>query len=139
MRRKSRFGNVVAALLLLGLCTASTLQAQLKLPRTYTIRGQIFSVLDNLPIPNVQVVLKGTELGAKTDSTGVFEIHKVPPGIYDLVAKYPDFDAVILSGIEIPPKTQRTTRLKPGPLTIRTASGRERWPRRQPGAKKRAS
>ena len=117
MRRNERVFCLFGAYLTIGLLLAATVvRAQINPVRTYTIRGQVFSVLDNLPIPNVQVFLRGTDLGATADSTGVFEIHRVPPGIYDLVAKYPDFDAVILSGIEIPPKTQRTYIFNLNPL-----------------------
>ena len=77
-------------------------------PRTYTLKGQILSLLDGMPLPGISVYLKGTSLTAVTDSAGVFRIRRVPPGTYDLVAKYPDFEATILRGINIPPKARKS-------------------------------
>lgn len=73
--------------------------------QTYTVRGQIFSMIDGLPLANIQVNLKGTDLSGVTDATGTFSIRGVPPGTYDIVAKYPDFDAVVLKNVSVPPRT----------------------------------
>lgn len=77
-------------------------------PTTYTVRGQVLSLLDGLPIADIEVYLKGTTLHATSDSNGVFVIRGVPPGAYDVVAKYPDFDATILQNVQVPPRAQQT-------------------------------
>ncbi len=97
------------------------LEAQ-NVPRTYTVRGQILSLTDNLPIPGIEVYLKGTEYTAVTDSLGNFSISGVPPGIYDVIARYPDFDATVLRGVQVPPRARQEfvfnlqPREKPEPL-----------------------
>lgn len=75
--------------------------------RTYTVKGQVFSLVDGLPLPDIRVALKGTTFAGVTDSTGTFRIRGVPPGTYDVIAKYPDFDATILRGVRVPPATQK--------------------------------
>lgn len=95
-------------------------------PQTYTLRGQVYSILDGLPLPNIRVALKGTALTGLTDSSGTFSIRGVPRGRYDLIAKYPNFDATILHDVEIPPSRQQSFvfNLKPveaiAPLPMRT-------------------
>ncbi len=87
--------------------------------QTYTLRGQIVSLLDGLPLPGIRVKLKGTRLEAVTDSSGTFLIHKVPRGVYELVAKYPDFEATILKNIEVPPRTRQSFVFTLNPETLR--------------------
>ncbi|KAA3616436.1 MAG: carboxypeptidase regulatory-like domain-containing protein [Calditrichaeota bacterium] len=76
-------------------------------PITYTVKGQVLSLTDQLPLPDIKVVLKDTDYSAVTDSLGVFRIFGVRRGIYDIVAKYPDFDATILKNVAIPPSTKK--------------------------------
>lgn len=99
--------KILVPLVLYGLVVLTGV-AQAQKTRTYTLRGQILSLIDGLPIPNISVYLKGTTLSAVTDSQGVFQIRRVPPGTYDLVARYPDFEATILKGIDIPPRQPRS-------------------------------
>ncbi|MDQ7062609.1 MAG: carboxypeptidase regulatory-like domain-containing protein [candidate division KSB1 bacterium] len=86
-------------------------------PQTYTLRGQIVSLVDGLPLPGIRVQLKGTSLSAVTDSTGTFVIRKVPQGAYELVAKYPDFEATILKNILIPPRKRQSFVFTLNPVT----------------------
>lgn len=76
--------------------------------KTYTVRGEILSLVDGLPLSNIAVFLKGTDYTAHSDSNGVFEIKKVPAGVYDVIAKYPDFDATILKGVAVPPSAKKS-------------------------------
>ncbi len=75
--------------------------------QTYTVKGQVLSLTDELPLAGIKVILKGTDFGAQTDSLGVFRFSGVPRGVYDIVAKYPDFDATILKNVAIPPATKK--------------------------------
>lgn len=49
-----------------------------------TITGTIVSVEDNLPLPGVNVVIKGTTKGAITDINGVFEIEAAPDNMLQI-------------------------------------------------------
>ncbi|MCA9733985.1 MAG: carboxypeptidase regulatory-like domain-containing protein [Deferribacteres bacterium] len=75
--------------------------------RTYTVKGKILSLTDGLPIKSIKVVLKGTDFSAETDSNGTFRIVGVNRGVYDIVAKYPDFDATVLKDVAIPPTEKK--------------------------------
>ncbi|HHL72338.1 MAG TPA: carboxypeptidase regulatory-like domain-containing protein [Bacteroidetes bacterium] len=116
-----RMKTGLMALLLAAWVFPGVLPAQ-NLPRTYTVRGQILSLTDNLPIPGIEVYLKGTEYTAVTDSMGNFSISGVPPGVYDVIARYPDFDATVLRGVQVPPRARQEyvfnlqPRQKPAPL-----------------------
>ena len=60
-----------------------------------------------MPISGIEVLLSGTDFKIRTDSLGMFRFTGVPRGIYDIVAKYPDFDATILKSVAIPPATKK--------------------------------
>ena len=94
-------------LLLIGL-TLGTLQAQQPGRQTYTVRGEILSLVDGLPLANIRVYLKGTDYNAISDSAGVFRINGVPAGTYDVIAQYPDFDATILKDVAVPPPAKKS-------------------------------
>lgn len=47
---------------------------------TATLSGQVVSAMTGGPLDDVRVVLKGSGLGAFTDSTGGFTIQNAPPG-----------------------------------------------------------
>ncbi len=51
-----------------------------------TISGRVFSKDSNSPLPGVNILIIGTNLGAATDSGGHFLIYNVPPGIYEIKA-----------------------------------------------------
>jgi TonB-linked SusC/RagA family outer membrane protein len=67
MKKNKRFKKVY--LLLLAFCFAFTLNAQQK-----TITGTVTSATDNIPLPGVNVVVKGTSIGASTDFDGNYSI-----------------------------------------------------------------
>jgi len=45
-----------------------------------TITGQVIDNETSAPIPHVNVIIEGTEIGASTNENGVFIIENVPPG-----------------------------------------------------------
>lgn len=94
-------------LLQLGIAT-QFLFAQQPTRQTYTVRGEILSLVDGLPLANIRVALKGTDYQAVSNSAGVFEVKGVPAGTYDVIAKYPDFDATILKDVIVPPTAQKS-------------------------------
>lgn len=99
--------NLYFVLLLISLALG-TLHAQQTRRQTYTVRGEILSLVDGLPLPNIRVYLKGTDYNAVSDSAGVFRIKGVPAGAYDVIAKYPDFDATILKDVVVPPPARKS-------------------------------
>ena len=94
--------------ILLAALLSTPADAQTARRQTYTVRGEILSLVDGLPLPNIRVYLKGTEYSAISDSNGVFEIKGVPAGVYDVIAKYPDFDATILKDVAVPPTAKKS-------------------------------
>ncbi len=49
------------------------------------VRGTVTDSSNGQPIPYANVVVKGTTLGASTNSSGFYHISAVPPGTYTLV------------------------------------------------------
>lgn len=70
----------ITGLLICGSYTplqASTVSSSLKVNQTKSITGTVVSGSDNLGIPGVNVIVKGTNIGATTDFDGNYSI-KVP-------------------------------------------------------------
>lgn len=67
MKKIKRFKK--GYLLLLAFCFAFTVSAQQK-----TITGTVTAVSDNMPLPGVNVIVKGTTTGASTDFDGNYSI-----------------------------------------------------------------
>lgn len=55
---------------------------------TGKIAGFITDAKTGEPLPGVNVVLKGTSMGAATDIEGYYVILNVPPGTYTLEASF---------------------------------------------------
>ena len=54
-------------------------------PEGFSVRGRVIDKLSRRPVPYAAVVLQGPkEQGAVTDSSGLFLLSEVPPGIYRL-------------------------------------------------------
>lgn len=65
------------------------------------ISGIITDAETGTPLPGVNVVLVGYEIGSATDMEGDFFILNVPPGSYDLRATMVGYKTVVLKGIEV--------------------------------------
>src|SRR5258707_13445421 len=50
----------------------------------FNLSGRVISHDDNRPIANVNVFLNNTTIGDKTTNAGIFTLHNVKPGKYDL-------------------------------------------------------
>jgi len=70
---------LLAMLLIAGVAFAST---------TGKISGYVRDVETGEPLPGANVVLRGTTMGAATNSDGFYVILNVPPGEYEVVATY---------------------------------------------------
>ena len=68
---------VLGALLLPFIITAADLGK---------IQGKVIDEKTGTPLPSVNVIIKGTRLGAVTDTEGRYSISKIPPGKYTLIA-----------------------------------------------------
>lgn len=67
---------------------ASRAMAQDRSVSSHNVRGTILSSDDNLPIPGVSVIVKGTNLGAITDLAGKFSINLPDTSKVTLVADF---------------------------------------------------
>lgn len=67
---------------------ASRAMAQDRSVSSHSVRGTILSSDDNLPIPGVSVIVKGTNLGAITDLAGKFSINLPDTSKVTLVADF---------------------------------------------------
>ncbi len=76
LHRFSRFALIVFS----WLCLTFPLSAQ----STGIIRGKVIDKKTREALPFVNVVVRGTNLGASTSTEGMFEIERVPPGVYIL-------------------------------------------------------
>ena len=52
------------------------------------IRGKVLDQENKQPLIGANIQIKGTTLGAATDSEGQYTIRKVPVGIYQLIFTY---------------------------------------------------
>ncbi|MCH7620188.1 MAG: TonB-dependent receptor, partial [Candidatus Marinimicrobia bacterium] len=77
--------------------------------RTGKISGRIMDAQTGNPLPGVNITLKGTFLGASTDSEGYYYILQIPPGSYTAVASYIGFKTVSVEEIWV--STNLTTSL----------------------------
>ncbi|WP_022835728.1 SusC/RagA family TonB-linked outer membrane protein [Salisaeta longa] len=85
MRRLLRCTLAVLALLLLG--TAPKAYAQ-----DAVVLGTVVDSTTSQPLPGVNVVVEGLQLGAATDTQGQFRIEGVPTGEQTLVASFVGYD-----------------------------------------------
>jgi len=52
------------------------------------IKGHIYDAVNNAPLPFVNVIIQGTTTGASTDIDGNYEIPRLQPGTYTIVATF---------------------------------------------------
>ena len=115
---KKLFGEIFFIWLLLGGLVPAKLWAQAE--ARVTISGQVKDAVSGKPLPNVNVFLANTTLGAATDGEGRYTIKQVPFGTHEVVAS--------LIGYEAQKRTLRISNarddarldfnLKPAPLQV---------------------
>ncbi|RMG32136.1 MAG: TonB-dependent receptor [Bacteroidetes bacterium] len=65
------------------------------------ISGLLYNEINRNPLPFGTILLQGTPYGTYTDSAGRFEIRNLPPGLYNLEARYNGFEPVVLYEIQL--------------------------------------
>lgn len=88
-----RYCYLLVILFILPFCVAAQ--------NTATISGTIKDKKDNSELIGVNVVLKGTSLGAVTDVNGKFTIKNVRPGEYTVEITYIGYSKTQLTGIKV--------------------------------------
>jgi hypothetical protein len=73
------------------------------------ISGIVRDAVTKEPLPGVNVVIKGTMMGAATDADGMYYILKVPPGTYDVSVSIVGYERMTQSDVRI--HVDRTTTL----------------------------
>lgn len=65
-------------------------------PQSFTgiLKGKVTDALTNLPLPEVNIMVKDTHFGTITDSSGEFLIKKLPPGRYQLIASAIGYNSI---------------------------------------------
>jgi hypothetical protein len=58
----------------------------------FTISGKVLNHADASPVANASVFMSNTAIGGKTDDGGVFTLHNVKPGKYDVVVSIIGFE-----------------------------------------------
>ena len=65
------------------------------------IMGVITDVKTHTPLPGVNVIIKGTYMGAATDLNGEYFITNISPGQYDLEASMIGYKIQLKTGIKV--------------------------------------
>ncbi|HKJ66847.1 MAG TPA: carboxypeptidase regulatory-like domain-containing protein, partial [bacterium] len=65
------------------------------------IAGQVVDAENEEPLPGVNVIVEGTDLGAATGSSGQYTILNVPPGSYDVSASIIGYATVTKTGVDV--------------------------------------
>lgn len=87
----------IALAVILGVCLAwTTTQAQ-----TGKIRGTVTDAETGEPLPGVNIIIQGTDLGAATDEDGQYVIIQVPPGEYDVQASFIGYATQTMTGVRV--------------------------------------
>jgi CarboxypepD_reg-like domain/TonB-dependent Receptor Plug Domain len=81
--------------------SAITLQGFSQETLTGTIKGKVIDKWTKQVMPYATVVIKGTQTGAVTDSTGGFIISKVNEGVYQLTANFVGYQQRIISDLNV--------------------------------------
>jgi iron complex outermembrane receptor protein len=85
-----------------------------------TIRGTVRSAATREPIPDVNILLKGTRLGAASDVDGNFTIPDVPPSTYTITIEAIGYRTEEVSGVTVgaDETTTRTIELKEASVQV---------------------
>ena len=68
---------------------------------TGKITGRVYDSKTGEGLPGVNVIIKGTEMGAATDPDGYFVILDVPPGTYELTASMIGYKPLTVQGVKV--------------------------------------
>lgn len=90
MRTRNIFALAALVAMLFQLAFAGT---------TGKITGVIKDAGSGEPLVGVNVILKGTILGASTDADGYYAILNIPPGVYQVEANYLGYQTTVMSDV----------------------------------------
>jgi outer membrane receptor for ferrienterochelin and colicin len=65
------------------------------------IEGHVYNSLNKAPLEYASIILTDTDIGAISDSLGLFKINNIKPGLYNLKISYTGFQDKILHQIEV--------------------------------------
>ena len=65
------------------------------------IKGRLFNALSNEPLGFGTIRLQETNYGTFTDSSGNFEIRNLPPGLYNVEARYTGYEPEIVYEVQV--------------------------------------
>ncbi len=87
------------------------------------IEGVVKDKSTGLPLPNANVTLVGTTMGANAAAQGSFSILNIPGGTYDFKASFVGYKDVVMSGVQVIPDftTTLTFELEPTVAAIMDA------------------
>ena len=91
----SKFLKIVLSLLLFPLAIHAQSIS------TGSIEGTVIDKDSGEPLPGVNIVIKGTYMGAASDAEGKFSITTINPGQYDLEASMIGYKIQLITGIKI--------------------------------------
>ncbi len=95
---KIRICNAFQSLLTLTVIFASLTAS---FAQNGVVKGRMFNETNNEPLEFGTVFLQGTNYGGYTDSLGRFEIRNIPPGLYNLEARYSGFAPEFISEVQV--------------------------------------
>ncbi|WNJ15931.1 carboxypeptidase-like regulatory domain-containing protein [Pontibacter sp. G13] len=94
IKSTSPFSALVAFIVMI--CLPATIHAQ-----TGTINGRLVDGLTKAPLAFGTIRVQETNFGSYTDSLGEFKIQGLPPGLYNLEARYTGYEVNVLYEVEV--------------------------------------
>jgi outer membrane receptor for ferrienterochelin and colicin len=87
-----------------------------------TLAGYVIDKESETPLPGVNVIIKGTHLGAATNAKGFFMIINVPPGVYNVEAQMIGYNSMVQQSVKVLADLRTTIRFL---LTEKVLAGKE--------------
>ena len=87
----------ILLVLILAILSTTLIQAG----TTGKLTGKVIDSKTKEPLPFVNIILMGTNLGAATDINGNYTILNIPPGTYRVRAQYIGYQPVVAEGVTI--------------------------------------
>ena len=79
---------------------------------TGTIHGLVVDETTQSPLPAVNIIIEGTQLGAAADLKGGFIIEKLPAGSYNLRFRMMGYETRIVPNVVVYPKKTTTIKIE---------------------------
>ena len=88
--------RILPILLIIGILSSGLFAGN-----TGKIMGKITDEQSDEPLIGVNIVIKGTSLGAATDANGFYYILQIPPGIYELETSYIGYHTMTVKNVRV--------------------------------------